>query len=84
MIVGLGCPKQEKFMYYHCKELGVPISFGLGASIDFEAGNIKRAPKWMSNHGLEWLYRFSKEPKRLFKRYFVDDLKIIQVARKYR
>lgn len=84
LIVGLGCPKQEKFMYYHCKELGVPISFGLGASIDFEAGNIKRAPKWMSNHGLEWLYRFSKEPKRLFKRYFVDDLKIIQVARRYR
>lgn len=84
LIVGLGCPKQEKFMYYHCKELGVPISFGLGASIDFEAGNIKRAPKWMSNRGLEWLYRFSKEPKRLFKRYFVDDLKIIQVARKYR
>lgn len=84
LIVGLGCPKQEKFMYYHCKELGVPISFGLGASIDFEAGNIKRAPKWMSNHGLEWLYRFSKEPKRLFKRYFVDDLKIIQVARNYR
>lgn len=84
LIVGVGCPKQEKFMYYHCKELGVPISFGLGASIDFEAGNIKRAPKWMSNHGLEWLYRFSKEPKRLFKRYFVDDLKIIQVARKYR
>lgn len=84
LVVGLGCPKQEKFMYYHCKELGVPISFGLGASIDFEAGNIKRAPKWMSNHGLEWLYRFSKEPKRLFKRYFVDDIKIIQVARKYR
>lgn len=84
LIVGLGCPKQEKFMYYHCKELGVPISFGLGASIDFEAGNIKRAPRWMNNHGLEWLYRFSKEPKRLFKRYFVDDLKIIQVARKYR
>lgn len=84
LIVGLGCPKQEKFMYYHCKELGVPISFGLGASIDFEAGNIKRAPKWMSNHGLECFYRFSKEPKRLFKRYFVDDLKIIQVARKYR
>lgn len=84
LIVGLGCPKQEKFMYYNCKELGVPISFGLGASIDFEAGNIKRAPKWMSNHGLEWLYRFLKEPKRLFKRYFVDDLKIIRVARKYR
>ena len=84
LIIGLGCPKQEKFMYHYCKVLCVSISFGLGASIDFEAGNIKRAPKWMSNHGLEWLYRFSKEPKRLFKRYFVDDLKIISEARKNR
>ena len=62
LIVGLGCPKQEKYMYHHCKELGVPISFGLGASIDFEAGNIKRAPKWMSEHGLEWLYRITQDP----------------------
>ena len=84
LIVGLGCPKQEKFMYYHCKELGVPISFGLGASIDFEAGNIKRAPRWMSEHGLEWLYRITQDPKRLAKRYLVDDMKIIRIARKYR
>ena len=60
LIVGLGCPKQEKFMYHHCAELGVPISFGLGASFDFEAGNIKRAPRWMANHGLEWLFRLHK------------------------
>lgn len=83
LIVGLGCPKQEKFMYYHCKELGVPISFGLGASIDFEAGNIKRAPKWMSNHGLEWLYRITQDPKRLAKRYLVDDMKIFSLAIRY-
>lgn len=84
LIVGLGCPKQEKYMYHHCKELDVPISFGLGASIDFEAGNIKRAPRWMSEHGLEWLYRITQDSKRLAKRYLVDDMKIISIARKYR
>jgi len=83
LIVGLGCPKQEKFMYHHCNELGVPISFGLGASIDFEAGNIKRAPKWMSEHGLEWLYRITQDPKRLAKRYLVDDMKIFSLAIRY-
>lgn len=84
LIVGLGCPKQEKFMYYHCKELGVPISLGLGASFDFEAGNIKRAPKWMADHGLEWLFRITQDPKRMAKRYLVDDLKIFKLAWKYR
>lgn len=84
LIVGLGCPKQEKFMYHHCKELGVPISFGLGASFDFEAGNIKRAPKWMADHGLEWLFRITQDPKRMAKRYLVDDRKILGLAFKYR
>ena len=70
-------------MYHHCNELGVPISFGLGASIDFEAGNIKRAPKWMSEHGLEWLYRIIQDPKRLAKRYLVDDMKIFSLAIRY-
>lgn len=84
LIVGLGCPKQEKFMYHHCKELGVPISFGLGASFDFEAGNIKRAPRWMANHGLEWLFRITQDPKRMAKRYLVDDRKILGLAIKYR
>lgn len=84
LIVGLGCPKQEKFMYYHCKELGVPISFGLGASLDFEAGNIKRAPKWMADHGLEWLFRITQDPKRMAKRYLIDDRKILALAIKYK
>ena len=79
LIVGLGCPKQEKFIHKYRKELNVPISLGLGASLDFEAGNIKRAPKWMSDNGLEWLYRLSKEPKRMFKRDIVDDVKIFKL-----
>ena len=62
----------------------MPISLGLGASLDFEAGNIKRAPKWMANHGLEWLFRITQDPKRLAKRYLVDDRKILRLAYKYK
>ncbi len=84
LIVGLGCPKQELFIYHYRQELGVPISFGLGASLDFEAGEVKRAPKWMADHGLEWVYRITQDPKRLAKRYLVDDMKIIGLAIKYK
>ena len=84
LVVGLGCPKQEKFIYNHREALCVPISLGLGASLDFEAGNIKRAPKWMSDHGLEWLYRAVSEPKRLAKRYIVDAIEIAPIVWKYR
>lgn len=84
LIVGLGCPKQELFMYKFCKELNVPISFGLGASLDFEAGKVKRAPKWMANHGLEWFYRIIQDPRRMAKRYLVDDLQIARLVFKYR
>ncbi len=84
LIVGLGCPKQELFILHHREELGVPISLGLGASLDFEAGNIKRAPRWMANHGLEWLYRITQDPKRLAKRYLIDDRKIFSLAIKYK
>lgn len=84
LIVGLGCPKQELFILHHKDELGVPISLGLGASLDFEGGNIKRAPKWMADHGLEWVYRILQDPKRLAKRYLVDDRKIMGLAIKYR
>lgn len=84
LAVGLGAPKQEKFMYKYKSKLEVPVSLGIGASIDFEAGNIKRAPLWMQNSGLEWLYRLCKEPKRLFKRYLIDDIKIVKIALRYR
>lgn len=84
LIVALGCPKQEKFIFYNHKKLGVPLSLGLGASLDFEAGNIKRAPKWMANHGLEWLFRITQDPRRMAKRYLIDDRKIIRLAVKYK
>lgn len=84
LIVGLGCPKQELFIFHNKDRLGVPVSLGLGASLDFEAGNIKRAPKWMANHGLEWLFRITQDPKRLAKRYLVDDRKILGLAIKYK
>jgi len=84
LIVGLGCPKQELFIFHNRERLGVPISLGLGASLDFEAGNIKRAPKWMANNGLEWLFRITQDPKRLIKRYLIDDIKILKLALKYK
>ena len=83
LILGLGTPKQEKFLKAHLTELDVPVSLGLGASLDFEAGNIRRAPAWMSRCGLEWFYRLLKEPRRLFKRYLVDDMKIVWLMFKY-
>lgn len=84
LAVGLGAPKQEKFICKYKDKLNVPISLAIGASIDFEAGNIERAPKWMQKSGLEWFYRLCKEPKRMFKRYLVDDLKIFRLAMKYK
>ncbi len=84
LLACLGCPKQEKFIYENIDKYDAKVSVCAGATVDFLAGNVKRAPKWMSNHGLEWLYRFFKEPARLFKRYFVDDIKIFRLARKYK
>ena len=84
LIACLGCPKQEKFIYENISKYGARVSVCAGATVDFLAGNVKRAPKWMSDHGLEWFYRFTQEPKRLFKRYFVDDVKILKLMFKYR
>lgn len=84
LIVGLGCPKQELFIFHNKDELGVPLSLGLGASLDFEAGVKKRAPKWMSNHGLEWIFRMIQEPNRMVKRYLNNDMRIIKLAIKYK
>lgn len=79
-----GCPKQEKWVYENYKIYDGIVSVCAGATVDFLAGKVARAPAWMSNHGLEWFYRFLQEPKRLFKRYFVDDIKIIRLVLKYR
>ena len=84
LAVGLGAPKQEKFLYKYKDKLNVPISLAIGASIDFEAGNIERAPRWMQKSGLEWFYRLCKEPKRMFRRYIVEDFKILSIYLKYK
>ena len=83
LIVFLGCPKQEKFIYQNKDKYQVPISITMGGCVDFIAWKVKRAPLWMQNIGLEWFYRFLQEPKRMFRRYFVDDIRIFELARKY-
>lgn len=76
VLVGVGSSKQEKWIMRHKDRMpGVDIWMALGATIDFEAGNIRRAPKILQKLCLEWFYRFCMEPKRLFRRYFIDDVK---------
>lgn len=75
LLVGVGAPKQEKWiMRYRDRMSNVNLFMALGATIDFEAGTLKRAPRIWQQLGMEWLYRVIKEPRRLFKRYFVDDM----------
>ena len=64
LLVGLGAPKQEKWIYHHINELNCKVSMGIGGSIDVFAGTATMAPEFIRNAGLEWLYRFIKEPKR--------------------
>ena len=84
LIACFGCPKQEKWIYENIGKYDAKVSVCAGATVDFLAGNVKRAPRWMSEHGLEWFYRFLQEPKRMFKRYFIDDIKIIRLIKKYK
>jgi len=75
LVVGVGAPKQEKWIMKYKSQLpNIDLFMALGATIDFEAGNIKRAPKIMQKLHLEWLYRLFKEPKRLWRRYLIDDI----------
>ncbi|MGB7440669.1 MAG: WecB/TagA/CpsF family glycosyltransferase [Coleofasciculaceae cyanobacterium] len=74
LAVGVGAPKQEKWIQQYKDKLPtIKIFLAIGATIDFEAGNVERAPKWVSEVGLEWLYRLLSEPQRLWKRYLIDD-----------
>ena len=84
LIVCFGCPKQEKWIYDNYQKYNATVSICAGATVDFLAGNVKRAPKWMSNHGMEWFYRVFQDPKRLLKRYFIDDIRIVRLLRKYK
>lgn len=84
LCIGLGTPKQEKFYHKYRDQLKVPLTLHIGATIDFEAGVVKRAPKWISYIGMEWFYRLLKEPKRLYRRYLLEDVEIFPIFLKYR
>src|SRR5262245_4369099 len=72
LLVSFGCPKQEKWIAMHYRSLAVPVCVGVGATIDFLAGQYRRAPGWMRRGGLEWLFRLAQEPRRLLRRYLKD------------
>ena len=83
LAVGVGAPKQEKWIAKYRQQLhNIKIFLAIGATIDFEAGNVKRSPKVMSEIGLEWLYRLSAEPTRLWKRYLVDSMPLLWLVGK--
>lgn len=72
LLVSFGCPKQEKWISRNYEAAGVPVCIGVGATIDFLAGSMRRAPRWMQVIGAEWLFRLAQEPRRLLKRYATD------------
>ena len=72
LLVSFGCPKAEKWFGMNYRSLGVPVGIGLGATIDFLAGQVKRAPRWMQRTGTEWIFRLAQEPRRLIRRYAND------------
>lgn len=72
VMTGLGCPKEDRWMHAHRGRVHA-VMLGIGAGIDFHAGTVVRAPAWMRDHGLEWLFRLTQEPRRLWKRYLVHN-----------
>ncbi|WP_223066911.1 WecB/TagA/CpsF family glycosyltransferase [Paenibacillus caui] len=77
VFVGVGAPKQEKWIYRNYLEYRAPVSIGVGATFDFLAGAVKRAPDFMQKAGFEWFWRLAQEPRRLWKRYLIDDAQFL-------
>jgi len=80
VLVGLGAPKQELFIHEVRRQLSPAVLLGVGASIDFLAGAMPRAPRWVSAGGLEWAYRLAREPRRLWRRYLVRDPRFLGIV----
>jgi N-acetylglucosaminyldiphosphoundecaprenol N-acetyl-beta-D-mannosaminyltransferase len=72
VFVGLGCPKQEEWMFRQQDKLNL-VMIGVGAAFSFHSGEVSQSPRWMMKWGLEWLYRLAKEPRRLWKRYLLNN-----------
>lgn len=77
LFVAMSSPRKEYFLGDHGPAMGVPFAMGVGGAIDVMAGKTRRAPGWMQKAGLEWLYRLLQEPRRMFKRYAVTNLRFI-------
>ncbi len=74
LFVAISSPKKEVFLAKYQSEMKVAFSMGVGGTFDVAVGKVKRAPIWMQKFGLEWFFRFLQEPRRMFRRYFIDDL----------
>ena len=77
LFVAIGSPAKEQFLARWQAHMRVPFAMGVGGSFDVAAGLVRRAPAWMQHSGLEWFYRFLQEPRRMFRRYFIDDMAFI-------
>jgi N-acetylglucosaminyldiphosphoundecaprenol N-acetyl-beta-D-mannosaminyltransferase len=75
--VGLSSPKQDRWMAQHRARLGAPVLIGVGAAFDFFSGRVRQAPYWMQRSGLEWLFRLSQEPQRLWRRYLLGNTRFV-------
>jgi N-acetylglucosaminyldiphosphoundecaprenol N-acetyl-beta-D-mannosaminyltransferase len=78
LFVGMTAPKQEKWAHQHYDQLQVGHVCCIGAVFDFYAGTVKRAPNWMIRIGMEWFYRLIKEPRRMWRRYLIGNVKFIR------
>ncbi|MEO6561550.1 MAG: WecB/TagA/CpsF family glycosyltransferase [Nitrosospira sp.] len=74
LFVAISSPKKEHFLGRYQADMRVPFAMGVGGTFDVVTGKVKRAPKWMQKTGLEWFFRFLQEPRRMFGRYFIDDM----------
>lgn len=77
LFVAISSPKKEQFLGRYQARMKIPFAMGVGGTFDVAVGKVKRAPVWMQKSGLEWFYRFLQEPRRMFRRYFIDDMAFI-------
>ncbi|WP_228111837.1 WecB/TagA/CpsF family glycosyltransferase [Zoogloea sp. 1C4] len=77
LFVAISSPKKEAFLARYQAAMKIPFAMGVGGTFDVAVGLVKRAPVWMQNAGLEWFYRFLQEPRRMFRRYFIDDMAFV-------
>jgi N-acetylglucosaminyldiphosphoundecaprenol N-acetyl-beta-D-mannosaminyltransferase len=79
LFVAVSSPRKEHFLGAHQATMRVPFAMGVGGTFDVASGRVKRAPVWMQRSGLEWFYRFLQEPRRMFRRYFIEDMAFVKL-----